>query len=136
MSIRQLFGVSVVVGLVITALAGILAGWGVGAGLFGMGFAPHSPLSPGPIGWSGPSISAAPSRPKPKPRNEPDGPFWFPDYRDLWSIGAIDSLASWIMGGNGQWGKLGRTFAATPLIAVLGLYSYLESTIRGLATPG
>jgi hypothetical protein len=137
MSRRQLFGVSVVAGVITTVLVGIVAGWAVGAGVFGMGYAPHSPVGPGPITWSGPSISSAPSRPRPRPKsNDPEVPFWFPDYRDLGTISTIDSLAEWIKQGDGQWNQLGRTLVATPAIAVLGLYSYLESTIRGLATPG
>jgi hypothetical protein len=137
MSKRQAFGVSVAAGLVTTVFIGVLAGWAVGAGVFGMGYAPHSPLTPGPILWSGPSISSAPSRPRAKPKsNDREVPFWFPDYRDLGTISAIDALSDWIKRGDGQWNQLGRTLVATPAIAVLGLYSYLESTIRGLATPG
>ena len=139
MSRLQVLGLSVIAGAVTTVVVGVVAGWAVGTGLFAlldMGSASYTPISPGPIVFSGPSISAAPSRPSARPKPGKDVPFWFPDYRDLWTISTIDSLSNWTKQGDGQWGQLGRTLVATPAIAVLGLYSYLESTIRGLATPG
>ena len=116
-------------------MVGIEGGSVVGAGLFALldlGSGPNSPIAPGPIIFSGPSISSASRRPRPRPRPQQgdDVPFWFPDYTKLTSITNIDRLIDWIDEGDGQWEKLARTLLATPGIAALGIFSHLENAVR------